>query len=80
MSRVLDYSDAFKSRAQKHEATTSNRCTFNSNRLKMSMHYYVNSNMDRENEQHVYINEEPNSHDIRTGRQISTTHQTPGSS
>ncbi|XP_067249434.1 CD209 antigen-like protein A [Chanodichthys erythropterus] len=29
---------------------------------------------------HIYANEEPNSHDIRTGRQISTTHQTPGSS
>ncbi|XP_048008544.1 CD209 antigen-like protein A isoform X2 [Megalobrama amblycephala] len=46
----------------------------------MSMYNYVNSNMDRENEQHVYINEESNSHNIRTGRQISTTHQTPGSS
>ncbi|XP_048022846.1 CD209 antigen-like protein C [Megalobrama amblycephala] len=39
----------------------------------MSMHNYVNLNMDRENEEHVYINEEANS-------QISTTHQTPGSS
>ncbi|XP_048008546.1 C-type lectin domain family 17, member A-like [Megalobrama amblycephala] len=66
MSHVLDYSDVVKSRAQKHEATTSNRCTFNSNRLKMSMH--------------IYANEEANSHDLRTGRQISTTHQTSGSS
>lgn len=75
-----DYSDAVKSRAQKHEATTSNICTFNSNRLKMSMHNYGNMNMGRENEEHVYVNEEANSHDVRTGRQISTTHQTPGNS
>ncbi|KAK9976535.1 hypothetical protein ABG768_021740 [Culter alburnus] len=64
-----------------HEATTSNRSTFNSNRLKMSMHNCINSNMDRENEEeNIYANEESNSHDIRTGRQISTTHQTSGSS
>ncbi|XP_067249208.1 CD209 antigen-like protein C isoform X2 [Chanodichthys erythropterus] len=47
----------------------------------MSMHYYGNMKMDRENkEENIYANEEPNSHDVRTGRQISTTHQTPGSS
>ncbi|XP_048022577.1 uncharacterized protein LOC125252939 isoform X2 [Megalobrama amblycephala] len=80
-SHVLDYSDAFKSRAQKQEATTSNRRAFNSNRLKMSMDNYGNMNMNKENkEENIYANEEPKSHDTRTGRQISTTHQTPGSS
>ncbi|KAK9976534.1 hypothetical protein ABG768_021739 [Culter alburnus] len=47
----------------------------------MSMDNYGNMNMNKEiKEEHIYANEEPNSHNIRTGRQISTTHQTPGSS